>query len=329
MPHRSVVLLLRSGLAALIALFAAAAHAQEQIADSGFDTHVARPAYRHDGPTVAIDEAHRNFHTADGRYKPFADLLKNDGYRVVKYMSMFDAKHLSGVGVLIIANAGLPVGNDLTVPAFTPEECDVVRDWVRGGGALLLISDHAPFGAAVEALAQRFGVTVGKGWAFDRSESGEGITTQLLFSRENGLLGEHRILHGRDRSEEVTRVRSFTGQSVGVPATASALMKLSDTAGEAATPADLDAADAARRPHAGAAAPVQTPLARGRAQGIAMPFGKGRLVVVGEAAMFSAQVVRFPDGDRVREMKMGMSVPDTDDRQFALNVMHWLSGALK
>jgi hypothetical protein len=30
---------------------------------------------------VMFDEAHHNFHTSDGRYKPFVDLLLNDGYK--------------------------------------------------------------------------------------------------------------------------------------------------------------------------------------------------------------------------------------------------------
>ena len=38
--------------------------------------------------------------------------------------------------------------------------------------------------------------------------------------------------------------------------------------------------------------------------------------------MLSAQVAG-PQG-----AKMGMNVPGTDDRRFALNVLHWLSGAL-
>ena len=59
----------------------------------------------------------------------------------------------------------------------------------------------------------------------------------------------------------------------------------------------------------------------GRAQGLAMPFGKGRIAVFGEAAMFSAQVATF-DG---QSMRMGMNVPGNDDRQLALNVMHWLA----
>jgi hypothetical protein len=56
-----------------------------------------------------------------------------------------------------------------------------------------------------------------------------------------------------------------------------------------------------------------------------MSFGKGRLAVIGEAAMFSAQVVKLSDGDQQREFKAGMNVPGTDNQQFALNVLHWLS----
>jgi hypothetical protein len=43
--------------------------------------------------------------------------------------------------------------------------------------------------------------------------------------------------------------------------------------------------------------------------------------MVGEAALFSAQV--DPLG-----LRMGMNKPGNDDRQFALNVVHWLSNVL-
>jgi hypothetical protein len=302
--------------------------AQQQIVDPDFKAVVERPAYTRDGPTVAIDEAHSNFHTAGGQYKPFADLLARDGYRVIPSTRKFDAGTLAGVEVLVIANAGGSV--DPPGPALTERECDVVRDWVRGGGSLLLIADHAPFGSAAENLGKRFGVAMGKGWAFDLASAG-GITTQLTFSRENGLLGAHPILRGRDASEEVKSIRSFTGQSLSVPAGASPLMKLSATAREVPGRSDLDAEDAAARGTGaprGAAGPHSIPVA-GRAQGIAMKFGKGRVVILGEAGMFSAQIVRFDDGNRQREMKFGMNVPGHDDRQFALNVLHWLSGLLK
>ena len=52
-----------------------------------------------------------------------------------------------------------------------------------------------------------------------------------------------------------------------------------------------------------------------------MPFGKGRIAMFGEAAMFSAQVATI-DGQSFR---VGMNAPGSDDRQFALNVMHWLA----
>jgi hypothetical protein len=301
--------------------------AQQQIVDADFKALVETPAYARRGPTVAIDEAHSNFHTAGGEYKPFADLLTADGYRVIASTGKFDGGILAGVDVLVIANArdlAALLAGDLSKPAFTERECDIVRDWVRAGGSLLLIADHAPFGNAAESLGQRFGVTMGKGWTFDRASSG-GITTQLDFSRENRLLGEHVILHGRGLSEEVQHIRSFTGQSLGVPAGATILMKLSATARDAATPADLDAEDAAARSADASTVGLHSSPVGGRAQGLAMTFGKGKVVMLGEAALFSAQVVRYADG---REMKFGMNVPGNDDRQFALNALHWLSGLL-
>jgi len=306
-------------------------HAQQQIVDPDFKAVVEKPAYRRNGPVVAIDEAHSNFHTAGGQYRPFADLLTNDGYTVRASTTKFDKGAFAGIDVLVIANAlSANAQSNPGLPAFTEEECDAVRDWVLQGGSLLLISDHAPFGSAAENLGKRFGVAMGKGWAFDRATAG-GITTQLVFSYENGLLGTHPILRGRDASEVVTTVRSFTGQSLSVPDGASVLLKLSTTSREAPAPNDLDLEEAAvRATGATKEAPGShsTPAA-GRSQGIAMTFGKGRIVVLGEAGMFSAQIARINEGNQQREFKFGMNVPGNDDRQFALNILHWLSGLLR
>ncbi|HKP85248.1 MAG TPA: DUF4350 domain-containing protein, partial [Blastocatellia bacterium] len=65
--------------------------------------------------------------------------------------------------------------------------------------------------------------------------------------------------------------------------------------------------------------------AAGRAQGIAIEFGKGRVVLLGEAAMLSAQVIKRPDRP---DFRMGMNRAGIDNRQFALNLMHWLSHLL-
>jgi hypothetical protein len=66
----------------------------QQVADPDFDARVAKRAYSKKHPKVAIDEAHNNFHTASGRYKPFADLITNDGYRVIENKQKFTKETL-------------------------------------------------------------------------------------------------------------------------------------------------------------------------------------------------------------------------------------------
>ena len=56
---------------------------------------------------------------------------------------------------------------------------------------------------------------------------------------------------------------------------------------------------------------------------MALKYGKGRVLVQGEAAMLSAQIT----GPNKRTM--GMNTPGNDNKQYALNLMHWLSGILK
>jgi hypothetical protein len=298
-----------------ISLSLGAADAQ-RIPDPEFDTSVERPAYRRGQPAVVIDEAHSNFHTAEGRYKPLAELLRSDGYRVLRGTRKFNRKSLKGVRVLVISNATAPDATDeASGPAFTEPECDAVRDWVRAGGSLLLIADHTPYGSAAENLAKRFGVEMGKGTVFDPEHGHKDDPTVLTFSRENGLLGTHPLLRGRGPDEEVKLVVAFMGQSLGVPAGADALMRLGPGAREAQSVKEFESS-------------TGSPVG-GRAQGVALKFGKGRLVVMAEAAMFSAQIIRFEHEGKPVELKMGMNVPGNDDRQLALNIFHWLSGLLE
>src|SRR5215831_19962184 len=94
----------------------------QQIADPDFDVTVAKPAYTKTHPTVFLDEAHHNFHTASGRYKPFADLITNDGYKVIPNKQKLSKESLKGCDVLVISNAlgsammGSPEASN---PAFT------------------------------------------------------------------------------------------------------------------------------------------------------------------------------------------------------------------
>lgn len=282
----------------------------QQSSDPEFNTTVAHPAYTKNYPRVVFDEAHNNFHTTTGRYKPFVDLIGSDGYNVVPGRKLFAKPSLSTFKILVIANAlGAEDMDDdgADRSAFTEEECDVVRDWVKGGGALLLIADHAPFGGAAESLGKRFGVEMSKGYTFDPEDYFKelGEPTILLFSRENKRLLDHPITQGHNQGERINQVITFTGQSLKGPEGSSVLFLLSQTAAD--------------RPDRDSQTSVS---AAGRAQGIAFKFGKGRVVVLGEAGMLSAQLV----GPEKRPM--GMNVPGSDNRQLALNIMHWLSGSL-
>ena len=281
----------------------------QQLADPEFNTTVAKPAYDKSGPRVMFDEAHNNFHTSDGRYKPFVDLMSNDGYRVIRNRQPFTKSSLSSFKVLVIANAlGAEELDDKGADesAFTEEECQAVHDWVKDGGALLLIADHAPAGGAAAALGNRFGVDMSKGFTYDPNNSLPGVPSLLIFSRENKLLATHPITEGRDQNERVNKVWSFTGQSLKGPEKSAAILVLSDSATDKASREAETSVSAA-----------------GRAQAVALKFGKGRVVVQGEAAMLSAQLAG-PNKE-----KMGMNAPGIDNRQYALNVMHWLSGLLK
>ena len=61
---------------------------------------------------------------------------------------------------------------------------------------------------------------------------------------------------------------------------------------------------------------------KGWQQGAVLQYGKGRVALFGEAAMFTAQTIE--QGGR-----MGMNNPHArQNEQFLLNVMHWLTGVL-
>jgi uncharacterized protein (DUF2249 family) len=292
-------------------LLALCAQAQ-QVADTSFKPPIPDPAYGPGrGPVVMLDEAHFNFHTAEGRYKPFAELLRRDGY-VVKASSLkFSKTSLRGGRILVIAN---PLAernqNDWSLPtpsAFSEEEVEAVRDWVKGGGALVLIADHMPFPGATEKLALAFGVRFSNGYAVDERAQGP-----FLFKLSDGSLKEHPITKGRADAEKVDSVATFTGSAFQVERDAQPLLVLGPSVSSfLTTVAGQITAETPRVP------------VKGWYQGAVMRFGKGRVAVFGEAAMFSAQLAGPNRGP------MGMNAPvAAQNPQFLLNVMHWLSGKL-
>ena len=287
----------------------------QQVPDPAFNPRLDRPEYPAGrGPVVVIDAAHLNFHTAEGGYAPFASLLRADGYRVNSNHEPFTAENLARADVLVISNAmhkqseadwaPLP-----TLSAFSDAEMAAVERWVRAGGALLLIADHMPLAGHAEALAAAFGVRFQNGFAMDATGNG-----QITFRRSDASLAPGRIADGRNAGERVDTVTTFTGQAFRLDPSIKAEPLLVFREGYNLLLPEVAFKFSERTPRI----PAVNFL-----QGAIVYHGQGRVAVLGEAAMFSAQLV----GPTRRPM--GMNAPEArENPQFARNVMHWLSGAL-
>lgn len=292
----------------------------QQAPDTTFDARIERPAWeRGKGPRLVLDEAHHNFHTLDGRYRPFGELARADGFRTAAGRAPFTRESLAGCDLLVIANA---LGSDdmgdssAMRPAFTDAEIAALTGWIERGGSLLLIADHAPMGSAAAPLARALGVDMRSAYTLDPGRGREGNPTTVEYVPGAGLDTASAIVRGRAGDPPVRRVVTFTGQSLAGPPGATNLLTLGEQAFDAMVTFEewqsRDSIPASRRRSAA-----------GRAQGLAFERGRGRVVVMAEAAMMTAQVVG-PDG----RFKIGMNAPGSDDRQFAINVLRWLGRRL-
>jgi len=285
----------------------------QQEADTLFNPNVGAPAFKEGaGLTVLIDEGHNNFHTMNGRYLAFARLLRKDGYVVKPQRGRFTRTDLDRATILVVSNALAKENDDdwnLPTPsAFDSAEVATVRDWVKDGGSLWLIADHMPFPGAAGLLAAEFGILMGNGFALDaRTEDG-----RMRFTRSDGSLADHPITRGRNQSERIDSVIAFTGQAFRLEGAGDPLMTLRHNV-------------VLLMPEVAWQFSKLTPSisASGMLQGAVVPFGRGRVAIFGEAAMFSAQV------SGPNRAPAGMNDPSApQNAQFLLNVLHWLSGLL-
>jgi hypothetical protein len=282
--------------------------AGQQVPDTSYNPHIKNPAYVSGmGPVVFIDEGHFNFHTKDDRYLPFAILLEKDGYRIRGYTGQFETEKLKGGRILVISNALNEVNTrNWHVPvlsAFTAQEVETVRRWVEHGGSLFLIADHMPMGGAAADMASAFGFSFTNGFAMDTTMPGP-----AFFYRSDKSLSDNIITNGRDSSEVVDSIASFTGQAFPLPDGATSILKfnnrytllLSDTAWV------FDSTTRYKN-------------IAGWSQAAFKRYGKGRVVVCGEAAMFTAQLAG------PQKIQAGMNSPVAKKNyQLVLNIIHWL-----
>ncbi len=261
-----------------------------------FDPPLGPPAYAAGlGPRVGIDGGHGNLHTVDGTYATFASLLRRDGFRVDGPAEAFSVDSLRGLDILVIANA---LAEDRASPALTEAEVDAVENWVRAGGSLILVADHAPWPAAIQPLAGRFGVEFANAYAYDGPPDAR--QGSLTYGKAAGSLLEHAVTEG------VQAVANFLGSAFRVDGPHAPLMRMGPDAVAQRGMGEAFAADA-------------EPIG-GWLQGALLERGNGRVAVFGEAAMLSAQE-RGPD-----RRPMGMNAPGAEDNaRFVLNVVRWLA----
>ena len=297
--------------------------AAQQVPDTAFRPPISRPTHAPGkGPVVCLDEAHHNFHTLDDRFRAFGELLRRDGYVVRALRERLEPRALARCAVLVISNAqpseaAWDTYPSPTPPAFSPDEVRAAHAWVRGGGRLLLIADHMPLAGAAASLAAAFGVRFNDGFAVEGSAADSASRTAALakpsiFGLADGTLRPHAITRGRDSSEAVTSVRTFTGQAFRAPADAEPILVV---------PASWVSLMPAKAWQFGPDT-KRLPVG-GWLQGAVMRVGAGRAAFFGEAAMFSAQLAG------AQRRPMGMNAPGAEqNHRLVLNVLRWLTGSL-
>lgn len=317
-----VLLLLFIG---ILALTSVAADAQE------LTIQVRNPAFPEGcGPRVVWDAAHHNEH--HWWMTPFQDVLKKDGFRLRFQNERWTPQALDSADIVVIPGP-LAVSRDSLLAkgvdhywwsdegrqsAFTPKEVMALVKWVRLGGSLLLILDHAPSPDAARMLTEALGVEVrnsmtwdGKRRPPDYSNTDNQRASKILFSREYASLGEHAILQGRDKSERVDRVVTYVGSSLVGPLGSSPLLLLSQ-----------EAFDYWRVPPERGGGEHRIP-ASGRSQAVAFSLDAGRVVVVAEYTLFQASW--GGSGDPEGKIGAGMAYAGAQAQQFVTNIARWLA----
>jgi len=293
----------------------------QQLPDSSYKPTVTRATYPPNaGPTILVDEAHNNAQKLDERLAAFGKLVTADGFVVRANREQINASLLKGASVLMISNAAAPESRAASPSAFTDQEITAIQDWVTAGGSLLLIADHMPAPAAAARLAQAFGVQFMNGFTLPKymTELPRDKAVQAsyddpyAFTRAANTLRAHIITNGRNPSERIAQIATFTGQGFK---------------GEGVEPLLVF-------PGGFVSIFPETPWnfrpdsrrvdGSGWLQGAVKVVGKGRTAFFGEAAMFTAQIygpTRIP---------MGINHPlAKENPQFILNLLHWLVGQLK
>lgn len=292
----------------LILLLCSSVAFAQAVQDTAFKIAAPEPMFEKGmGSTVSIDQAHNNRHTKSTGLFAISEMLESDGFLVVENTKNFSEESLTKVDILVIVNA-LHDSNQrnwaLPCPsAFTGEEIEVLQKWVTAGGRLLLSADHMPYGGAVKDLASTFGVMWSNSFAMGLKRN---QWPPSEFVRANGTLLNSPVTDGSEKVKRVDFIASFTGSAFKAPAAVPFLTF--DSTHEILWP--KVAWKFSKK--------TTTESAAGWLQGACLAYGKGKMVLLGESAMITAQLRG--------KTKIGMNSPDApQNAQLAINIFRYLA----
>ena len=317
--------------------------------DPDFNPKIEKPAYTDNGPRVLFSYRPTGIHLHEG----FLKLLRVDGYRVEKTTDVITPSSLLSTDILVIVEPGEFVLQEKPDTVLSEAEAAVVHDWVVQGGSLLIASD----GPGCDALLRRFESDSSHGHVGARKSGLQDpdSTSFLAFTTVAGTLADHAIVRG-DGTHPVRKVSTMPPQTFKVPPGALALFVLPEGTQEQFE--YVDDAMKALQDKMGTSKPIETmspdelpkkPVmvtlppprlqpTKGRAPGVVLVAGRGRVVLISSSSTISAQVANLPaefmhlsgrtQSAHPNEMRFGMNRTGTDNLQFTLNVMHWLSHLL-
>lgn len=270
--------------------------------DTLFDVTVKNPVCHSYCPVVMI---HDNGKWKGGLERSFASLVANDGYQIRVSRAALTNELLAGINVLVLA-----------CDRLSEEEVHNLNTWIVNGGSVLAMTHHDQL--EFDNYLNTLGIQTGEVVVVEDSLNGlerDGVSANpvyIVFSKKNGLIGNHSIMNGKNTTEQIHTVKSFGGGKpiIGPPGS-SVLLRLDKSA------VDFMSVD----PYLRSRVPIKTKA--GESFGVAFEMGKGKVVVLGSSFIITAELFP-PDWGKV-----GMNNPNSDNKQFALNIIHWLTGYLK
>ena len=277
------------------------------IVDTTFNFSISYPTILNKKIRVAIDASHYNLHTANGGFRPLAKLLKNDGYDIVDFnKKIVTVSDLEGIDIFITANARPENRTHFNIQgsknAYKEDEISVLKKWVSNGGSLLIIADHMPFAGAAENLIKAFDFNIINGFVGYKNQWPPNIFNVLNGTLQNNFFNSFML--------KVDSLATYTGSAFQIPKKAYNILKFNH----------LDTLIIPDTAWVFRAFNKKINL-ENFSQGSVLEFGKGKVSIFGEAAMFTAQILTEDN------LKVGLNNENygRGNILFVLNLFHYLS----